>query len=65
MEKHTAYIGVRIPKKLKELIKKVVSLDTHLNEADFIRDAIREKIERDAPQLYKRLFEREVSNDDD
>jgi len=31
-------------------------LDTHINESDFIRDAIREKIQRDAPYLYRELF---------
>jgi len=47
---------VRVPRTLKELIQKVVERDTHLNEADFVRDAIREKIQRDAPDLYKQLF---------
>ena len=56
MEKRDAYIGVRVPKRLKELIQKVVQLDAHLNEADFVRDAIREKIQREAPELYKQLF---------
>ncbi|RLG99747.1 hypothetical protein DRO19_01510 [Candidatus Bathyarchaeota archaeon] len=56
MEKRDAYIGVRVPKRLKELIQKVVQLDAHLNEADFVRDAIREKIQREAPELYRQLF---------
>jgi len=56
MRKRDAYIGVRVPKRLKELIQKVVEVDAHLNEADFVRDAIREKIQRDAPELYKQLF---------
>ncbi|RJS79653.1 hypothetical protein CW711_02320 [Candidatus Bathyarchaeota archaeon] len=57
MEKRRdAYIGVRVPRTLKELIQKVVERDTHLNEADFVRDAIREKIQRDAPDL-KQLFQ--------
>ena len=51
-----SYIGVRVPKTLKELIQKIVEMDTHLNEADFVRDAIREKIQRDAPELYRQLF---------
>ena len=63
MEKRDAYIGVRVPKTLKELIQKVVELDAHLNEADFVRDAIREKIKRDAPELYKQLF-RGANKDD-
>jgi len=60
MEKRKdAYIGVRVPRTLKNLISAIIEVDTHLNEADFVRDAIREKIQRDAPELYRRLFTRE------
>jgi hypothetical protein len=38
-------------------MKKFVSMDAHINESDFIRDAIREKIQRDAPHLYQELFQ--------
>lgn len=51
-----AAVSARIPLPLKTLIKKFVALDTHINESDFIRDAIREKIQRDAPHLYRDLF---------
>jgi len=58
MEKRKdAFVAARVPRTLKELIQKIVSLDAHLNEADFVRDAIREKIQRDAPELYKQLFQ--------
>jgi len=33
-----------------------VALDSHINESDLIRDSIREKIQRDAPQLYSKLL---------
>ncbi|MHA1631367.1 MAG: hypothetical protein ACTSXC_00915 [Candidatus Freyarchaeota archaeon] len=56
-KRRDSYIGVRVPKTLKELIRKVVERDTHLNEADFVRDAIREKIQRDALELYRQLFQ--------
>jgi len=43
-------------------MQKYVERDAHLNESDFIRDAIREKIQKEAPDLYKQLFkEKEVS----
>jgi len=32
---------------LKELIRKAVSGGTYLNTSDFIRDAVKEKLERD------------------
>lgn len=54
--KKDAIISVRVPKTLKDLISKIVEIDTHINESDFLRDALREKIKRDAPHLYRQLF---------
>ena len=47
----------RITHKTREAINKIIIMDTHLNESDFIRAAIREKILRDAPQLLKEMLE--------
>lgn len=52
----TKVVSCRVPEKLAELIKKHCEIDMHINTADFVRDAIREKIEKD-----KQLF-REASN---
>lgn len=58
MEKgETTTITFRLPLTLRELLKNYLSLDTHMNEADFLREAIREKIKQDAPRLYKKLFD--------
>jgi Arc/MetJ-type ribon-helix-helix transcriptional regulator len=54
-----ARISARIPLSLKRLMEAFVALDAHLNESDLIRDAVREKIQREAPELYAKLF-REV-----
>ncbi len=32
-------------------------MNTHVTVADLIRDAIREKIRQDTPELYNHLFE--------
>jgi len=56
MEKQESVIAARVPKTLKELIAEFIKQDTHMNESDFVRDAVREKIKRDAPQLYAQLF---------
>jgi Arc/MetJ-type ribon-helix-helix transcriptional regulator len=56
MDKHEAFVGARIPSRFKELIAEFLKRDTHLNESDFVRDALREKIRRDAPELYAELF---------
>jgi len=50
-------VSFRAPAKLRDLVKLFISLDTHMNESDFYRDAVREKIQREAPELYKKLFE--------
>ena|SRR5271157_3562271 len=56
IQKEESAISARIPQTLKDLMKKFVSMDAHINESDFIRDAIREKIMKDAPELYRQLF---------
>lgn len=50
-------ITFRVTKTLADLVKKFVQLDCHMNESDFYRDAAREKIQREAPELYRQLFE--------
>ena len=55
-------VSFRIPESLKELIEKYVKCDLHVNISDFFRDALREKIQRDAPELYKQLFVKEVES---
>jgi len=50
-------ISARIPATLKQLMLEFITLDAHINESDLIRDAVREKIQREAPQLYTKLFQ--------
>jgi len=54
--KRMTQISFRIPQALKGLIEKYVQYDLHMNLSDFFRDALREKIIRDAPHLYEQLF---------
>ena len=51
-------ITFRVPSTLRDLVKNYIELDMHMNESDFYRDAAREKVQRDAPQLYKKIFEK-------
>ena len=51
-----ARISARIPDTLKKLMERFVALGFHMNESDLIRDAIREKIQREAPELYAKLY---------
>ena len=52
-------ITFRAPTTLRDLVKHYINLGAHMNESDFYRDATREKIQHDAPELYKKLFEKE------
>jgi len=45
--------------RLFDLIQKICDLDMHVNPADFMRDAIREKIKREYPEFCKQLMEAE------
>jgi len=49
-------ITFRVPMTLRDLVREYILLDTHMNNSDFYRDAAREKIQRDAPELYRKLF---------
>jgi hypothetical protein len=51
-------ITFRAPVTLRDLVKEFINLDAHMNESDFYRDAAREKIQREAPELYKKLFQK-------
>jgi Arc/MetJ-type ribon-helix-helix transcriptional regulator len=56
-KKELTNLNIKVPRTLKELIAKYVKCDLHTNASDFTRDALREKLQRDAPELYKRLFQ--------
>jgi len=46
-EKTTVVISCRVSPKHAEMIKKHCENDMHVNVADFVRDAIREKLEKE------------------
>ena len=56
MNEGMAQLNIRIPQNLKELMKKYIELDAHKDLSELTRDALREKIRRDAPGLYAELF---------
>ena len=49
------FLTARVPAKLRQILKAHVSRDTHMNESEFLREAVREKLQREAPDLYKKL----------
>lgn len=52
----TQVLSVRVTKSMAKIIRRYLQIDTHVSKSDFVRDAVREKIKRDAPQLYASLF---------
>ena len=53
-------LNVRVPQNLKKLMKEYIELDAHKDLSELTRDALREKIKRDAPHLYENLFKGEA-----
>ena len=53
----TVVVATRIPKPFAKIIKEYMLRDAYVSLADLLRDALREKIRRDAPQLYGELLE--------
>ena len=49
-------VSTRITESLAHIIEKYLQLDAHVTTADFIRDALREKLKRDTPDLYNSMF---------
>ncbi len=52
----TKVISTRVTQPLVKIIKEYLAKDTHVTPADFLRDAIREKLKNDDPILYKSMF---------
>ncbi|MFQ5999901.1 MAG: hypothetical protein ACE5J6_03900 [Candidatus Bathyarchaeia archaeon] len=63
MEQKLVPLNVRIPRQLKQLMREYIALNAHKDLSEFTRDALREKIRRDAPGLYRKLFEGDSNNE--
>lgn len=53
----TKVIATRVTQQYAQLIEEFSRKDAYLNCADLVRDALREKLARDAPELCKQLVE--------
>jgi Arc/MetJ-type ribon-helix-helix transcriptional regulator len=49
-------VSTRVTEPLAKAIEEYLHMDAHVSPADFVRDAIREKLKRDAPQLYNKML---------
>ena len=60
-ERETVVLSCRVSKRFAKAVKEYCQLDMHLNPADLLRDSMREKIQRDAPDFYQRLLQETVT----
>lgn len=49
-------ISARVSEAFKKMIQKYIEMDTHVTESDLVRDAVREKIEKNAPFLLEEMI---------
>jgi Arc/MetJ-type ribon-helix-helix transcriptional regulator len=59
----TKIVAARLTQNLTEIMHEYCRRDAHLNFSDLIRDAVREKIQREAPELYSELFKETPKNE--
>lgn len=55
-EEKLVHLVVRIPRPLRKLIEEHLRRDTHKDLSEFVRAALREKMWKEAPELYSQLF---------
>ena len=61
-EKELDTISLKVTKKFNQAIEKFIILDSHMSKSDFIRDAIRDKLRLEAPQLLKEMLKEEADS---
>jgi len=52
-------LNVKIPATMKRILLEFVKNDLHVNISEFAREALREKLQREAPGFYKLLLSEE------
>lgn len=55
-EEKLEFVGVKMSKNFVEAIDEVVRKGTHTTRSEYVRQAIREKMERDTPELWARIM---------
>lgn len=59
------FLGVKLPKRLMEAMDEYIRRDTHATRSEFVRNAIREKLNRETPDIIKKILaEKEVVPED-
>lgn len=55
-EENIEFVGLKMKKGLVSIMDEYIGIDTHTNRSEFIRAAIREKIQRDMPDLWMKFL---------
>jgi Arc/MetJ-type ribon-helix-helix transcriptional regulator len=55
-KQETKVIATRVTQQYAQLIEEFILSEAYLNCADLVRDALREKLERDAREMCKHFF---------
>jgi len=50
-------MSTRITESLARVVEEYLRIDAHVGPADLLRDALREKLKRDVPDLYKTMYQ--------
>lgn len=58
MENQTIVVSTRVTQQFARVIEQYCRQDAYINCADLLREALREKLQRDAPELYKHYLRR-------
>ncbi len=53
----TKVISTRVTEHFAKIVKQYCQENAYINCSDFVRDALREKLRKDAPERFKRFFE--------
>jgi Arc/MetJ-type ribon-helix-helix transcriptional regulator len=56
-KKKTKVIATRVTERFADLLEEFCRQDAYINCSDLIRDALREKLRKDAPELFEPLLE--------
>jgi len=53
-------LAVKVTPQFGRVVEKYMEKDAHVTVSDLLRDALREKIRNEAPELYSEMFKAEV-----
>jgi len=56
-KKWYSFVSVKFPKSLAKAMEKYVARDTHATVSEFVRTAVREKIQKDCPDIWQEVME--------